>query len=172
MFRLGQALMSAQVSARLSSIPGYQLTESFQYNRKNMDAEVIRMFLRDVVEDVPDGVIDQLLTVAGTGDLKSADGTYNYTAELAKVKTPILCVSGTADQSAEPAGVKYAYEHVGSEDKTYVEMGAAKGFSGDYGHMDIVLGKNSRKEVFPMVYEWLRKRDGGGPDLVAPVTKE
>lgn len=164
MFRLGQALLSGQLPATLSSIPARQPMDTFYYNRQNMKSDVIRRFLLEVVEDVPDGVIAQLLTVAETGYLLSADYKYDYTAELGRVGVPVLCVAGKGDNMAEPAGVRFAYQHVGSQDKTYRELSLVNGFSADYGHMDLVLGRRAREEVFPVIYKWLRERDGGKPD--------
>ena len=55
--------------------------------------------------------------------------------------------------------MRFAFEHVGSTDKTYREMGLTNGCQADYGHFDLVVGKNVRDEVYPVIRDWLHGRD-------------
>ena len=159
LIRLGRTLVNVQIPCGIGALIGRLPGEDDRWNRQNMDRNIARAIYRRVMEDVSSGLIDQLTTVAETGHLKSADGRFDYTSELGRVTVPILCVAGKADNICEPAGVRFAYEHVGSTDKTYSEFGVANGFRVDYGHIDLVLGRNARQEVYPLIRDWLHKRD-------------
>ncbi|MEM2935020.1 MAG: alpha/beta fold hydrolase [Candidatus Thermoplasmatota archaeon] len=82
---------------------------------------------------------------------------YSYTKNLKKFISPVLMIAGSKDKQAPPPSIWYAFQNVGSKDKTYVEFSKKNGTS-DYGHFDLTLGKKSKKEVYPVIYEWLRKR--------------
>lgn len=34
-----------------------------------------------------------------------------------------------------------------------------EGFDSDYGHIDLVLGKDARREIYPHVSAWLERED-------------
>jgi hypothetical protein len=36
-----------------------------------------------------------------------------------------------------------------------VEAGVAQGFLRDYGHIDLAFGIHARREIFPLVFDWL-----------------
>jgi hypothetical protein len=38
-----------------------------------------------------------------------------------------------------------------------VEAGVAQGFLRDYGHIDLAFGIHARREIFPLVAEWIRR---------------
>jgi pimeloyl-ACP methyl ester carboxylesterase len=128
------------------------------YNRENMDHLTITNLFLNVVEDIPQGVLDQFMQLIRTGEFQRADGSYNYTRNLGKVTVPILLVAGQVDNLAPPEVVRFAYDHVGSADKTYKMFGTETGYQADYGHNDLVLGKHSKVEVFPVIARWLTER--------------
>jgi len=130
----------------------------FLYNESNMDPLTLQLLFLRVPEDVPTQVMDQLLKMSETGDLTSSDGKFNYTRELSRLTLPALFIAGKVDHSADPEAVRYAYERVSSKDKTFRLFGLAWGDSADYGHDDLILGKHSREEVFPVIANWLEGR--------------
>ena len=127
----------------------------FFYNEKNMDQLTLQLLFLRVAEDMPSQVMDQLLKMAQTGELTSPDGRFNYSRELSRVAVPALFIAGKVDHSADPEAVGYAYEHITSKDKSFRVFGLAWGNSADYGHDDLILGKHSREEVYPVILEWL-----------------
>jgi hypothetical protein len=47
--------------------------------------------------------------------------------------------------------------------RTFVEFRRDAGHSADYGHTDLLVGRNAATEVFPVVSAWLQARsDPGG----------
>jgi pimeloyl-ACP methyl ester carboxylesterase len=132
--------------------------DEFYYNEKNMTHVTLQMIRMRVAEDIPAPVLDQLLKMAETGELRSPDGRFNYSRELPRLTLPALFIAGKVDHSADPEGVHYAYEHVASKDKTFRLFGLAWGDSIDYGHDDLILGKRAKEEVFPVIEKWLQDR--------------
>ena len=47
---------------------------------------------------------------------------------------------------------------VSSEDKDLIIFSKANGYTTNYGHCDLIIGKNSRKEFYPAIVEWLDAR--------------
>ncbi|MDA2916772.1 alpha/beta hydrolase [Nitrospinae bacterium AH_259_B05_G02_I21] len=128
------------------------------YNRQNMDHLTVTNLFLNVVEDIPQGVLDQFIHLIRTGEFERADGSYNYTKSLGKVTVPVLLVAGAVDNLAPPEVVRFSYDHVASSDKTYRMFGRVNGHKADYGHNDLILGKHSREEVFPLIAQWLTER--------------
>jgi len=157
LLRIGRTIFNSQFPAGIGVLTGRVPLEYMRGNRDNLDTDVMRAFYRNVMEDVPAGLLNQLLDFVATGSLVSADGSVNYSAELERVKLPVLCIAGKGDNMVDPAGVRFTYENVSSTDKTYVELGLAEGFSAHYGHIDLVLGRNAGREVYPIVSNWLDK---------------
>lgn len=128
------------------------------YNRENMEPLTITNLFLNVVEDVPQGVLDQFNSMIKTGQFTRADGSFDYTENLDKVEVPILLIAGQVDNLAPPEVVSFAYQRVSSTDKTYRMFGRVNGYKANYGHDDLILGKYSRDEVFPLISKWLTER--------------
>jgi len=54
--------------------------------------------------------------------------------------------------------VLYAYDHISSRDKEMHVFSKENGYSADYGHCDLFLGKNSKEEVYDYIHRWLKRR--------------
>lgn len=129
--------------------------EERYYNHENMDRlTAIRMF-RLCVNDTSNDVVAQYSDLLMTGELRSMDGKINYTKLLDRIDVPLLIAVGSKDASAPMDTVRYAYDRVSSRDKTIVEFSKANGYSADYGHSDVLLGRRSKEEIYPYLYNWL-----------------
>jgi len=126
-------------------------------NGRNMDRPVFQRFMANAIEDVPAGVFLQVADWVMRDACCSADRTRDYRAGLAGCRQPALFVSAARDALAPPAVVRKAFDLWGGE-KELVELEVAKGFSADYGHTDLLLGKDAPREVFPAVLGWLVAR--------------
>src|SRR5262249_32693639 len=79
-------------------------------------------------------------------------------AHWAQVHQPLLFVAGQKDFAlAPPAAVRHAFYKAASADKELVILSKKNGFSADYGHGDIPVGKQAPREVFPLVERFLWK---------------
>ncbi|HSJ14566.1 MAG TPA: alpha/beta fold hydrolase [Longimicrobiales bacterium] len=106
-------------------------------------------------EDELPGVIEQWMRWNLGGHWRGDDGT-DYTAALTGLELPMLFVAGTGDRLwAPPAACRELYEQVGSRDKTFLLCGTHAGFSEDFDHVSLVVGRAARREVWPLVRNWL-----------------
>lgn len=149
--------LPAKLTSPLGGVVQTPMDKLF-YNRQNMDYLTVTNLFLNVVEDIPQGVLDQFMSLIRTGEFERIDGSYNYTRNLGKVTVPVLLVAGAVDNLAPPEVVRFSYDHVASLDKTYRMFGRVNGHKADYGHNDLILGKHSREEVFPLIAQWLTER--------------
>jgi predicted alpha/beta hydrolase len=95
-----------------------------------------------------------------TGTWRGDDGT-DYLAGLADLRLPLLFLAGTGDRIyAPPAAVRALHDRTGSPDRTFLECGVHTGFSCDYGHAEIVVGREAKAEVWRVVGDWLVAQRG------------
>ena len=117
-------------------------------------------------EDELPGVMAQWMTWNLKGRWVGEDDL-DYVAELARVRVPVLAVSGAGDTVfAPPEACRGLLEMVGTDDATYVLAGHDTGFSEDFDHPGIVVSKAAHEEVWPLVTDWLR---GHAPSPPTPV---
>jgi lysosomal acid lipase/cholesteryl ester hydrolase len=123
------------------------------YNRSNVTADAIRRMVILNTEDIAAGVIDQLMDGLVCGRLRSHDKTMDYSdpKALGGIRFPALLVAGRVDDVAPAAGVKHLYDALGSADRTMRVMSRTNGYSADYGHMDLLMGRNAPEEVYPYI---------------------
>jgi polyhydroxyalkanoate synthase len=125
------------------------------YNPGNADRSVLREFFTRDIEDIPVGVLDQLVAAVQTGELRSNNGQLNYAQLLEKVTVPTFTAGGLVDIIACPESVRYVYSHIGSADKAFHIFCVVNNDTIDYGHMDLVFGRYAPRDVFPAIERWL-----------------
>jgi polyhydroxyalkanoate synthase len=94
--------------------------------------------------------VDDLITLAATGELKSRIDGVSYTRLIEDSALPLLALSGSADLLANPGAVKPLFERSRARDKQYVKV--------DAGHGDLLVGRQAPDEVWPLVGNWLVAR--------------
>jgi len=130
-------------------------------NPDNVDREMIGRAMRMMIGDVPRAKLQQLAQWALDGVFSSADGEIDYRAGLAKVNVPLLVAAGSADAVAPPSAVRRALDYLPPGQGTYLEFGRGYGHSADYGHIDLILGRDAPLEVFPPVVAWIAEQVRG-----------
>jgi len=148
------------VLGALWHLVGHTAVLEIGMNPANVDRSVVGAALPRALSNVPRAKLRQLSEWSLTGRFASVDGRVDYRAALARVTTPLLVVAGAADRVATPATVRRALEHLPARTATYLEAGRAQGYSVDYGHVDLVLGRAAPAEVFPVIADWLARHDG------------
>ena len=86
---------------------------------------------------------------------------FDYMAALSELTIPALMFAGGNDIIAPASGCRKFFEAMGSVDKSWFHCAESAGFSEDYNHAQLVIGRGARKEVFPKVGDWLRQRNNG-----------
>lgn len=142
-----------EVRKRFSS----PISDILFFNPKNIDQDVLDQSTILAVASLPPEVAIQFLSVASKGELKSGRGRRNYFKALKLIKEPILLICGKKDNLAPPEGVRAVYERISSDKKNFRLFSRDNLYQVDYGHDDLILGIWAKQEVYPYIYEWLKK---------------
>ncbi|MDD5223640.1 MAG: alpha/beta fold hydrolase [bacterium] len=129
-----------------------------QFNQDNMDRDFIRQLAPKAVENLPARLLLQFSDAIKEDNFSAHTDKYDYSANLSRIKNPVLLVAGSLDNLVSPAGVLEVYNGISSPRKEMVVAGRGNGFHRDYGHIDLLLGENAREEIFPLVLDWLVKQ--------------
>lgn len=129
------------------------------FNAQNIDQELWSRFLTVGVDDESPALVRQFRRFLDSDRFVSRDGSVDYEALLAGVRTPVLVVAGKVDQLGAPPLVRPAHEALGGE-KAWHLVAEENGASADYGHMDLLLGDRAAEDVFTPVEQWLASRAG------------
>lgn len=82
-----------------------------------------------------------------------------FDAELARIRTPVLAISGADDRVDPSAGCRRFVEAIASADKTLLIAGKTQGFEADYDHPGIVVSKPAQREIWPRIAAWLAEHE-------------
>lgn len=145
---LGAAGMFIRITARLA--------DGLLLNADNCDNEILSVFAREGINDVP---VKLMLEMTQQIAEVSADGPYSYESQLDRVEVPVFAMGGSVDRIAPAMSVRSLALRLGASDIRYREMGKALGDSADYGHADLLVGRNAREEVFPLLLDYLEEVD-------------
>lgn len=127
---------------------------------ENMEPEITGFAMANLIGNVSRKTLRQFSRWRTTGRFTNWDGTFDYGEGLATSLVPFLLIAGGADILVPAVAVEAARDAMvaarGLDRVQYVLASAASGFSCDYGHGDLVLGRKAPDEIFPRVEEWLR----------------
>jgi pimeloyl-ACP methyl ester carboxylesterase len=129
---------------------------------ENMEPEVTGFAMANLIGNVSRRTLRQFSKWRRTGTFASWDGTIDYKAGLAASPVPFLLIAGAGDILVPPLSVEAARDAMTAARVDYVVASKAGGFSADYGHGDLVLGRKAPDEIFPVVEAWLRKTGSRG----------
>lgn len=111
--------------------------------------------LRMGPEDELPGVMMQWMNWNLKGHWIGDDGT-DYTAGLSHIGHPFLMIAATKDRwFAPPRACRGLFDLIGSPNKQFELFGRSQGHGVDYHHVDIVVGKAARAEVWPRILAFL-----------------
>ncbi len=125
---------------------------------KSMEGRVIRRLQAWAFDDISAGVARQFADWVANDRFRSLDHAVDYTARVGALTVPVLLVGGSKDMMAPPACMRAAAERIRSEDKTLLLFGREHGSRVDYGHGDLLLGREAPNEVYPAIAAWLASR--------------
>ncbi len=151
--RLGAWLAAPAVLALHPLIP------NLFYDPKNMTARDAARLFQNVLDDVSGEEFRVGVKFIRHRGFRSVQKKLVYADHFDRVQRPLLVVSGETDILVPPRDAFAAYDRAGSRDKRYVNLSRREQFSADYGHADLVLGKNALTEVLPLTLDWLERHD-------------
>ncbi len=147
---------SSGLNRLLFLIPGF---EDSLYNPENVTPRVRDALLETLLIPVNPGVLEQLVTTVDKDEFVSADGASSYRDTLSRIRIPVLLIGGAADPIAPPEALKKVYSELASKDRDLMIFWSDPDEDIRYGHLDLILGKNARDDVFPLIRRWLESRD-------------
>lgn len=127
----------------------------FLVRAQNMEPTVIRQAIAYVAADIPGGVARQFARWVRTGAFDGEDG-FDYRAGMKAIHVPLLTIGGAKDFLSPPRAAHLAGSLVSGPHES-VTAGHVQGFSADYGHGDLVLGRRAPDELFPRIAEFLAR---------------
>jgi alpha-beta hydrolase superfamily lysophospholipase len=145
-------LLGAGVAVPFAS----KLADGVLLNAANTDNNVLLRMAKEAIDDIPLQLVLELTQQMARGDASP----YAYEAALDRIEVPVLAIGGSADRIAPPSSVKAAVARLHAPDVRYREMGVRHGDRCDYGHIDLLVGKNAPEEVFPLLVDFLEEVDG------------
>src|SRR4051794_10707177 len=142
-------------------MPGMQEIDSFYYTAENVDRRTVSRFYGYTLEDPGPAALKQFAPYLRDGHLLSADFQIDYSARLGEVTVPTLMVAGAGDLISDVPSTRMTFDALGSADKTLVVFGRANGHVADYGHCDLTWSRYAPREIFPVIIDWLDRRQPG-----------
>jgi pimeloyl-ACP methyl ester carboxylesterase len=160
--RLGIGRHLRLLAHTVAPFSGYWHPAPFEIaiNMRNVERRVYRRLLANAIEDLQPGVVDQFAACIRDDTFRSCDGGVDYRALFPACTQPALFVAAEKDGLAPPAVVEAAFRRWGGP-KRFWSCGR------DYGHADVLLGRNAPEVVFPMIRDFLlehseERRSGEG----------
>ncbi len=124
-------------------------------NVRNVDRPIYRRLLANALENLQPGVLDQFAMCVAEDAFRSCDGAVDYRALLPRCRQPALFVSAEKDGLAPPPVVEAACRAWGGPKRSF-RCGR------DYGHTDVLLGRNAPEVVFPVIRDFLLEQVEAG----------
>jgi pimeloyl-ACP methyl ester carboxylesterase len=147
----------------VAPISGYWHPSPLQiiHNPENTDGAVQRRAMVNMIANFSRNELLQYSDWIMNDVYRSIDQRRDYRAELGRVTTPSLLLAGPRDVLAPPDAVKTTFEALGSTDKQFMICSRAQGLRVNYGHFDMVIGREAPGEIFPLIGRWLDAHRSG-----------
>ena len=123
-------------------------------NPDNVAPGKLRRTMVNMLEDVP-WALNRELAQWALSDGEIRVGGQAVLPRLAQLQHPVRFFAGAADHVASPGAIRPAYDAWGSADKEFTELGTAHGYSANYGHGDLAIGRNAAAEIFEPIRAFL-----------------
>ncbi len=132
---------------------------------ENVDPKMARRLMYRAMQDVPRGLLHQFQDWLEHDVVRSKDRAIDYRARLNGCRTPVLVVEAPRDGLADPLAVRRALALLPKSE--HFIAGIEGGCSVDYGHVDVVFGKNAPSDVYPRLIDWLQAQPAARRLVVA-----
>lgn len=129
------------------------------WNVENTTPQERQQLAAHATANISARVFEQFIASLEAGRFQSYDGEQDYTAGLARISTPTMMLAGNLDHLGTPSVMADGFRRLGARDKRFVVLGRAHGAHGDYGHLDLAMGRHAPADVFPTIFDWLVRHD-------------
>lgn len=149
--RIHLSFLASGLAPLVARFPGGTLF----VNRKNVEVRTLERALCHLASGVSGRELSQILDWTKSRQFRSFDKVHTYDRDFGSIHQPLLFLAGSRDLLVPPAAVAAAFDRVASPKKALVVFGREQGQQEEYGHGDLLIGKNVCQEVFPLIREWL-----------------
>jgi len=129
------------------------------YYRPNIDADTATSLVMLAGDDVSGRMSVQLSysylnrNFLQYFPMRFSEEPYDYTDNMRLISLPLLFIAGGKDLMYSHGIKRYGYDRVASGQKKYIELA-------EYGHTDLVMGRNVAQDVYWPILEWMREIGG------------
>lgn len=124
-------------------------------NLRNMDPLTQRFLVANVFAPMWKGVLKQLEDWLRTGAFRSLDKSHDYRAGLPTFTAPTLVIGGTVDFLSPPDTTREYFDLLTTPVRQLELFGRTYGHSAEYGHGDLIVGRQAHVEVYPVISRFL-----------------
>jgi pimeloyl-ACP methyl ester carboxylesterase len=83
------------------------------------------------------------------------DGT-DYDAAFPRLSVPSFVIAASGDRMwAPPPSCRALFDRLGSRDRTYLLCGTGTGFTTDFTHVSVMIGRAAQAEIWPVIRNWV-----------------
>lgn len=130
--------------------------EQMNFWRSNIEPDVMRRMLAVGFTPIPMRLLDDLATTFDDVGMSRKDGSILYLPRAHELTIPTLLIGGSRDVQATPeAIVDTARLLRNARELEVLHFGKPHGHEDDYGHVDLIVGRNAEREVWPAISEYL-----------------
>lgn len=144
---------------KLASLSPWLLQEivnGFSARKGQIEPAHLVYLARNALYDLPASLLEQFAEWYNSdGGFARGDGLLDYYDHLHRITTPMLIMAGADDVLIPISDVRSVFEAISSADKEFVICGTEQGYSTNYGHIDLVLGRQARVEIYPHISRWI-----------------
>lgn len=126
-------------------------------NLRNLDPLTQRYLVANVFAPMWQGVLAQVEDWMTHGEFRSRDKTLDYRLGLAAFTAPMLVIGGTVDMLAPPDLTRDYFGLLTAPGRQLELFGKTYGHSAEYGHGDLIVGKQAHLEVYPVIRRFLEQ---------------
>lgn len=152
--RLGRlCALIAPLAGRVRRFP-----ETLFVCSKNTSGRSLRHFMVEVLEDVPRQLLDQFADNVFRDLAFDGRPQAQMHVALKAFSPPLLAIAGNRDFIAPPASVHAATKILGCEEVEEITLGDDPAESSAFGHLDLLIGDDAPRIIYPRVIDWLLDR--------------
>ncbi len=134
--------------------PAPQLTAATA-NLRNLEPVAQRFLVANVFAPMWNGVLGQLDDWLAHDTFRSDDHRTDYRAGLESLQAPTLGIGGTVDLLSPPDVTRDFFNLLRAPVRQLELFGKSYGHSAEYGHGDLVVGRQAHLEVYPAISKFL-----------------
>ena len=132
------------------------LPELMNFRRDNIDPEILRTMLAHGFTKAPYRLLQGLSGLFSKEGLVRQNTEIAYRDQAIRFRPRSLLISGSRDLQCPAEAVEDTGHRLhGARNVRIMHFGKRHGHAREYGHIDLVLGKNVRQEVWPHLFNWL-----------------